>query len=84
MNIKTIDMDTLIDIFSQLSKQKNEFTEQDAAGGDSGGASSGGGGSNVPKWADTYPIKRGPANMLGKQGEKWDTGLTRGPANQIW
>ena len=35
-------MDTLIDIFSQLSKQKDEFTEQDAAGGDSGGASSGG------------------------------------------
>lgn len=78
MNIKTIDIDTLIDIFSQLSKQKNEFTEQDAAGGDSGG------GSNVPKWADTYQIKRGPANMLGKQGEKWDTGLTRGAANQIW
>jgi hypothetical protein len=82
MNIKTIDMDTLIDIFSQLSKQKNEFTEQDAAG-DSGGASSGGG-SNVPKWSDSYQIKRGPANMLGKQGEKWDTGLTRGSANQIW
>ena len=77
-------MDTLIDIFSQLSKQKNEFTEQDAAGGDSGGTSSGGGGSNVPKCADTYQIKRGPANMLGKQGEKWDTGLTRGAANQIW
>jgi hypothetical protein len=77
MNIKTINMDTLIDIFSQLSKQKNEFTEQDAAG-DSGG------GSNVPKWSDSYQIKRGPANMLGKQGEKWDTGLTRGSANQIW
>ena len=82
MNIKTIDMDTLIDIFSQLSKQKNEFTEQDAAGGDSGGASSGG--KVPPKWADSYQIKRGPANMLGKQGEKWDTGLTRGAANQIW
>ena len=36
MNIKTIDMDTLIDIFSQLAKQKDEFTEQDA-GGDAGG-----------------------------------------------
>lgn len=83
MNIKTIDMDTLIDIFSQLSKQKNEFTEQDAAGGDTSGASSGGG-TSVPKWADTYQLKRGPANMLGKQGEKWDTGLTRGAANQIW
>ena len=75
-------MDTLIDIFSQLAKQKDEFNEQDAAGG--GGESSGGGSPSVPKWADTYPIKRGPANMLGKQGEKWDTGLTRGPANQIW
>ena len=74
-------MDTLIDIFSQLSKQKNEFNEDDA-GGDSGGASSGG--KVPPKWADSYPIKRGSANMLGKQGEKWDTGLTRGPANQIW
>ena len=42
MNIKTIDMDTLIDIFSQLAKQKDEFTEQDAAGGESAGSSSGG------------------------------------------
>jgi hypothetical protein len=81
MNIKTIDMDTLIDIFNQLAKQKDEFTEQDDAGG---GESSGGGGSNVPKWADGYQLKRGKANMLGKQGEKWNTGISRGPANQIW
>lgn len=81
MNIKTIDMDTLIDIFSQLSKQKDEFSEQDAAGG---GEATGGGGSNVPKWADGYQLKRGKANMLGKGGEKWNTGIARGPANQIW
>lgn len=81
MNIKTIDMDTLIDIFSQLAKQKDEFTEQDAAGG---GETTGGGGSSVPKWADGYQLKRGKANMLGKGGEKWNTGITRGPANQIW
>ena len=74
-------MDTLIDIFSQLAKQKDEFTEQDAAGG---GESTGGGGSNVPKLADGYQLKRGKANMLGKQGEKWNTGISRGPANQIW
>ena len=74
-------MDTLIDIFSQLAKQKDEFTEQDA---DGGGESIGGGGSNVPKWADGYQLKRGKANMLGKQGEKWNTGIARGPANQIW
>jgi len=80
MNIKTIDMDTLIDIFSQLSKTKDEFTEQDAAGGGESTSS----GKPMPKWSDTYNITRGPANMLGKQGEKWDTGIKRGPANQIW
>jgi hypothetical protein len=84
MNIKTIDMDTLIDIFNQLAKQKDEFTEQDAGGGESAGASSGGGSPSVPKWADGYQLKRGKANMLGKQGEKWNTGISRGPANQIW
>lgn len=85
MNLKTIDIDTLINIFSSLSKQKNEFTEQDATGGDTGGGDTGGGNTNTrTKWSDTYQIKRGPANMLGKKGEKWDTGLTRGPDNQIW
>jgi hypothetical protein len=82
MKTKSLGLDTMIDIFSQLSNQKEEFTEDDAATTDSGG--SGGGTSNVPKWADSYQLKRGPANMLGRQGEKWDTGLTRGPANQIW
>jgi hypothetical protein len=46
--------------------------------------SSGGSGKAVPKWADSYSLKRGKANMLGKGGEKWQTGLTRGAANQIW
>ena len=82
MKTKSLGLDTMIDIFSQLSNQKEEFTEDDAATTDSGG--SGSGTSNVPKWADSYQLKRGPANMLGRQGEKWDTGLTRGPANQIW
>ena len=44
----------------------------------------GGGGGNVPKWEDSYQTKRGHANMLGKKGEKWVTGLTRGSANQVW
>jgi len=28
--------------------------------------------------------KRGKANMLSKGGEKWETGMNRGVANQIW
>ena len=53
------------------------------------GEASGGGGSTpgypkVPKWEEFYQTKRGKANMLGKAGEKWTTGLTRGAANQVW
>ena len=80
-----LDVDTLILIFEKytVSENKSEMIEQgDAAPA----APSGGGGStsSVPKWADLYSIKRGKANMLGKAGEKWNTGLTRGLANQIW
>lgn len=79
-----LEVDFLIDFFKKNSelKSKGEIGEQETAGGSS--APSGGSGKAVPKWADLYPIKRGKANMLGKSGEKWETGLTRGAANQIW
>ena len=80
-----LDVDVLISIFEKysVSRNKSEIDEQDDA---APAASSGGGGStsSVPKWADLYSIKRGKANMLGKAGEKWNTGLNRGLANQIW
>ena len=60
-------------------KIDGELGEQEAAA-----APTGGGGGNVPKWEDSYQTKRGHANMLGKKGEKWVTGLTRGSANQVW
>jgi hypothetical protein len=57
--------------------------EQDAAPAAS--TPSGGGGKAVPKWHEVVGgPKRGKANMLGKGGEKWETGLTRGVSNQIW
>jgi hypothetical protein len=79
-----LEVDFLIDFFNKYSGKdsKEEMGEQDAAPAASS-PSSGGGGS-VPKWADYYQTKRGPANMLGKTGEKWETGLARGSANQIW
>jgi hypothetical protein len=81
-----LNVDNLISFFQEHSdNKKQEMEEQDAgAAPASGGAASSGGGSNVPKWADLYSIKRGKANMLGKGGEKWNTGLNRGLANQIW
>ena len=75
-----LDVDFLIAFFEKNTKDNNkkEMGEQDAA------ASPSSGGGSVPKWADTYTLTRGKANKVGLAGEKWDTGLTRGAANQIW
>jgi hypothetical protein len=78
-----LDINNLISFFKKntISQKKDEFTEQEAAGS----APSGGGGAAMPKWADTVGgPKRGKANMLGKKGEKWSSGLNRGVANQVW
>ena len=80
-----LDVDFLIDFFNKHSGGgfKDEIDEQDA-GATTTAPSGGGGGGSVPKWADSYPLKRGKSNPLMKSGEKWNTGLTRGAANQIW
>ena len=78
-----LDVDNIIMFFDKLAGQesidKEEMEEPEAAA-----PSPSTGGGSVPKWADSYPIKRGKSNMLWKSGEKWSTGLTRGSANQIW
>jgi hypothetical protein len=82
-----LDIDFLIDFFNKISVTgtKDEMGEQeDSAPASTGGGGSSSGGGSVPKWADSYPITRGKANRLGASGEKWETGLTRGAANQIW
>jgi hypothetical protein len=78
-----LDVDFLIGFFKKHSEESNkgEMGEQDAAAAP---ASPSSGGGSVPKWADTYTLTRGKANKLGVAGEKWETGLTRGAANQIW
>jgi hypothetical protein len=82
-----LDIDFLINFFDKFTKSegKSEMGEQEDAASPAASSSSGGSSSSsVPKWADNYGIKRGKANMLGKAGEKWSTGLNRGLANQIW
>ena len=75
-----LDVDFLIDFFSKYSQieTKDEMGEQEAE------APTGGGVGKVPKWSDSYTITRGKANRLGVSGEKWNTELKRGAANQIW
>jgi hypothetical protein len=80
------DINALIDFFKKYTpstESKDEIGEQDAAPASSA-PSSGGGGGAIPKWSDFYTLTRGKANMLGKSGEKWQSGLNRGAANQIW
>jgi hypothetical protein len=75
-----LNVDELINFYKNKTKSvdKEEFTEQDTA-------PSGGGGKAMPTWAGTVGgPARGPANMLGLKGEKWDTGIKRGVGNQIW
>ena len=81
-----LDVDFLIDFFNKYSDKdsKEEMGEQEATAAAPSSPSSSGGGGSVPKWSDSYQTKRGKANPLTKSGEKWETGLTRGAANQIW
>jgi len=83
------DVDYIISLLKQLTtdngkkSSKDELGEQDAAA-----AGGGGGTSNTNKrgsnWNELYVTVRGKANMLGKKGEKWDSGVKRGTANQVW
>ena len=83
-----LDVDFLIDFFTKNSESNNEeeldgeIGEQDEA--PAAAAPSTGGGGSIPKWSDSYQTKRGHANPLMASGQKWETGLTRGSANQIW
>jgi hypothetical protein len=78
-----LDVDFLIDFFNKYSGEdsKEEMEEQETAAAAPSSPSSGGGGS-IPKWSDSYQTKRGHANPIANT--KWETGLARGSANQIW
>ena len=83
-----LDVDYLISFFEKHTthKSKNEIGEQDAQTADTGtaAANAGAGTASVPKWEELYAQKRGKANPLMKSDQKWQTGMNRGVANQIW
>jgi hypothetical protein len=80
-----VDVDFLISLMKKYttSDSTEELGEQEAAsaGASTGGAT--GGKNNVTTWSGTVgaQLKRGKANPLGNT--KWESGLTRGPANQL-
>ena len=76
------DIDYIISLMKEYTPKTDtiELEEEDAAGG------SGGGGGNQPStWSDIVgsKVSRGKANPLNKAGQKWESGLSRGPANQL-
>jgi hypothetical protein len=75
---KSIDIDTLINIFDELSEIKSEMGEQEDTGGDTGG------GRAPTKHFDLYKPNRGPANQIGNT--KWTDSypIKRGVANTLY
>ena len=85
--IMEYNIDLYINLLRNLSNSGSvdgELSEQGEAAPSGGGGGTTAGYPKVPKWEEFYQTKRGKGNMLGKAGEKWTTGLTRGLANQIW
>ncbi len=80
MKVKSLDLETMTDIFNKLSNVKSEFDEQDTTTGDSGG-STGGAYPQVTKWETG--IKRGSANPVGNTKWKDSYQINRGKANTL-
>lgn len=78
------DIDYIIDLLKSYTTEETSKKTNGEMGEQEGGDTGGGGGKAMPKWADLYATKRGKANMLGKKGEVWSTGVTRGVGNQLW
>ena len=81
------DVDYIISLMKEFTpnSSKNEIGEQGEAPAAAASTTSSGGGNSPSTWSDIVGSKltRGKANKLGRAGEKWDSGLTRGPANQL-
>lgn len=77
------DIDYIISLMKEYTPKTDnlELDEQDAPSEGGGG----GGGNQPSTWSDVVgsKVSRGKANPLMKSGQKWESGLSRGPANQL-
>ena len=85
----TQDVDYIISLLKELTTDNRKKSSKDELGEQDAAPASGGGGTSNPNkrgsnWNELYVTVRGKANMLGKKGEKWDSGVKRGSANQVW
>ena len=85
----THDVDFIIGLLKKLTtddnkSRKDELGEQDAAAGGGGGGATANTNKRGSNWDELYVVTRGKANMLGKKGEKWQSGVKRGVGNQVW
>ena len=84
----TQDVDYIISLLKELTTDNRKKSSKDELGEQDAAPAGGGGTTNTNKrgsnWSELYVTTRGPANMLGKKGEKWDSGVKRGSANQVW
>jgi hypothetical protein len=76
------DIDSIISLMKEYTfsdkKGKGELGEQEASAGTSNTNKRG------SNWDELVALVRGKANMLGKKGEKWQSGVKRGVGNQVW
>ncbi len=67
-----------VESYSEVNED-GESTSTDTTTDTTTDTKSSGGYPTVKKHSDTYQTKRGKGNMLGKSGEKWESGRNLGP-----
>ena len=73
----------LMEVESSNEVNEEGETTTDTSTDTSTDTKSTGGYPTVKKHSDTYQTKRGKGNMLGKSGEKWESGVVRSKGNKI-
>lgn len=77
------DVDYLISLMKEYTFSEKERGNKFEIGEQEAGAETSNTNKRGSTWSELYAQVRGKANMLGKKGEKWDSGVKRGIANQV-
>lgn len=77
------DVDYLISLMKEYTFSEKERGNKSEIGEQESSAETSNTNKRGSTWSELYAQVRGKANMLGKKGEKWDSGVKRGIANQV-